>query len=366
MFDEEKFFEAEFSYEALGGDEAFIKFLEERGYPRPKLIKMKEEYLGKIKTADSTFRARAEKQAREYRVGYLGVTKSSKFGHIFDEADGRRGLNFLPSYRNEILSEVQRRAQQGKGVLLERTLNNMLSSQALCFNLFIPLSLNKELFAKVFNKFLGNVKSINDEFEIEYTPDTEIFNDQSGIGGVDCDALFTYQTIDNKKVLVTVETKYVEPEFSICGFRRSTQDDKCPLGTVVNPTGSNCRYSYKKNYYYWRRTIENKLFQVNSLFNNTCPFGSTLWQLWTNINLAASIESKHKMDDFRFVVICPKKNVKLTNNEKVFDEFKKLLIDESKFIVIYLEDLIEELKNQILDNNSTWIKEFDAKYSLKK
>ena len=152
----------------------------------------------------------------------------------------------------------------------------MLASQAMCFNLFVPLNRDLDLAAAFFRHLLGDVATIDREIEYEYTPDKSIFNDQSGRGGVDCDALLIYTNNDQQDVLVVIETKYVEPKFSRCGFRRSGPKDKCPKETIVSPNFSNCPYHYKKHYNYWEVAKDSKLFKIDKIYHNPCPFGGNL------------------------------------------------------------------------------------------
>ena len=82
------------------------------------------------------------------------------------------------------------------------------------------MNLNKRYATAFFNQLLGDCQAIINDIEIEYTPSKTIFNDQSGKGGVDCDALLQYWGDSGKRSILVIETKYVETEFSICGFRK--------------------------------------------------------------------------------------------------------------------------------------------------
>jgi len=331
---------------------------------------MDKELEGVYSTGTS-FRAFAEAYARNYRVTRLQLKEFKKFGHILTEDDANNGMNLLPSLRNEILSTVHERNEKGKGIDIERTTQNMLSSQAMCFNLFVPLNSNKKYATVFFNQLLGDCQAITHDIEIEYTPSKIIFNDQSGKGGVDCDALLQYKNDKEQNSLLVIETKYVESEFSVCGFRKNEfnkqkkKRELCPVGTIVDTDFSNCRYHYKKHYNYWEVAKASNLFNMDLIHSESCPFGGSLWQLWVNMALAYGLAKERGCNAFNYAVICHERNVKLSDNGKVFLEFKKLLKNPNHLKIIYLRDIkraFELLENDYPD--IPWTKEFTERYCI--
>src|SRR4051794_34001336 len=84
----------------------------------------------------ATYRGRAEALQRRFRVEVLRAGWQ-RYGHLLDPAAVESGANFLhPAAR----ASAEARAKAGKGVDRSRTYGNMLSSQAMCFNLFGPLA----------------------------------------------------------------------------------------------------------------------------------------------------------------------------------------------------------------------------------
>jgi len=322
---------------------------------------------GPVYSRGRNFRACAELSARKYRLNILHLTRWDTWGHWLHPDDACNGYNFLPAMRSEILSALKLRAAKGKGIDLDRTRKNLLSSQALCFNLFIPLNKNKELASRLFKRLLrNNDAEITDDIILEYTPSNSIFGDQSAVGGVDCDALVIYQTSPRQRGLIVVETKYVETGFSICGFRRSYQKDPCPKRTFLNDDYSTCRYNTKKKYRYWDRTQASRLFNMDLIKSQPCPFGDSLWQLWTNMTLSFCLAEERDIEHFSYVIICPKQNTSLSNNGEVFRQFGHLIRDEKKnaFKVIFLEDIIENLLALSNDFPTTWIRDFQNRYHI--
>ncbi len=315
-------------------------------------------------TSGKSFRAIAEFNARKYRILNLKLSKYDKYGHIFTDEDAEFGLNYLLSLRKEIKSAIEFRYAKGKGIDIQRTSKNMLSSQAMCFNLFVPLNLDKKIFSKLFDYLIGDVKEIHQDIDIEYTPPRTVFNDQSTIGGVDCDALLRYVNYSDEECLMVIETKYVEKEFSICGYRKSGQKDKCPVDTILKNDFSNCRYQYKKQYNYWKVAQDSGLYDMNKIEKMHCPFGGALWQLWTNFSLAYALARDNNKAEFNFVVIYPRKNIHLSEDGKVFSKFKSLLNHPEKFNVVYLEDIISALLDKkTVKSVPKWAIEFAEKYS---
>jgi len=317
---------------------------------------------GPAYTKGNSFRAIAETRARKYRADNLQLRGYDRWGHVLTKEDADSGWNFLPSLKDDILREVKKRADKGKGVDFDRTSRNMLSSQAMCFNLFAPLNRDRRLAAELLGSFIDGIGSV-DDMEYEHTPHNSIFGDQSGTAGVDCDALFDYTDSHGRKGLAIIETKYVEPEFSLCGFRRSDQKDPCPTSTIINQDYSNCRYHYKKNYNYWRIAEESGVYRMEEIRSRPCPFGGPLWQLWTNLSMAYALARDKGYSAFTYAVICPEGNTELTQGNRVFSDFASLLRMPDVFKVIHLEDIGRILMNESsLQKPELWVSEFVDRY----
>lgn len=320
---------------------------------------------GILYTKGNSFRAQAEAKARKHRAEILQLAEYDRYGHILTDQDAARGLNFLPSLRADILEAVRVRQLQGKGVDLNRTTKNMLSSQAMCFNLFVPLNRDKQLTSRLLSLFFNEPVVIDRDIAIECTPSNAIFGDQSGKGGVDCDALIRYVNSRNESGVIVCETKYVEREFSICGFRKSGQKNPCPVSTLVSDDFTMCRYKSIKSYKYWDLASESGLFKMDLLKSKPCPFGGSLWQLWVNMTLAYGIAKEEGADDFRYVVISPTANAALSANGEVFSLFSALLSDKNRFVVISIEDIVQKITGlSVADERISWAREFAQRYLI--
>lgn len=320
---------------------------------------------GTTYTKGTSFRALAESHARKYRANVLKLEDYDRYGHLLEFSDGKKGSNFLPSMKSQIEKALKQRRAQGKGIGYKRTVTNLLSSQAMCFNLLVPLLQNKKFAVDIFNPLIGNVSEII-SVDIEYTPPNSIFNDQSTWGGVDCDALITYRNEKNDKAIITVETKYVETEFSKCSYRKKKREPECLYDTILDQDFLNCLYKSKKGYRYWDVAKNSGLYKMDDIIGSTCQFGKELWQLFTNMTLAYAIaEEDRSIQDYKFIVICPKGNKTLSDDGRLFDDFRKFLFDPNKFQVLYLENIMDLLKEHSKGGKHIWINEFTAKYDIR-
>ena len=197
---------------------------------------------GPIYTQGSTFRARAEAVQRKYRSEVLNAGYC-KYGHLSDGEAALEGANFVC---NIAFEKAFKRYKEGKGVA-SRTFVNMLSSQAMCFNIFAPLAENLDLASSIFSRVIPSITTVN-SIEFEYTPPKDLFEDQTGISGVDCDLLVNGTTANGLPIIIVIETKFVEPDFSSCGFKSVCNADKVDILKEDN----GCLYWKDKGYLYWK------------------------------------------------------------------------------------------------------------------
>jgi hypothetical protein len=180
---------------------------------------MVTEY-GPIYTKGNSYRARAEVRQREYRALVLAAGHG-RYGHLLAPTAAASGQNFALREAFEA-ALVRRRA--GKSVA-PRTFENMLSSQAMCFNIFAPLASRLGLASEVLAQVIPGMSEAT-AIHIEHTPSVDVFDDQSGRGGVDCDVLVDGKTPKGDRLVLVIESKFVEPEFSVCGFRKAGRGKK--------------------------------------------------------------------------------------------------------------------------------------------
>ncbi len=314
---------------------------------------------GPIYTRGNSYRARAEQRQREYRAAALGVAHA-EYGHLLSDAAADEGANFVVE---EAFAAALERQRAGKGVG-RRTFNNMLSSQAMCFNVFAPLASRLDLATAVLEPFIDGLVEVT-AIHIEHTPDGDVFRDQSGRGGVDCDVLIEGRTMEGAVVQV-VETKFVEPDFSICTFRKRDRAKKgqamCPPDVPVRAGRDACLYTSAKNYAYWERTDEYRLLTVDAVPDRGCPFGGSLWQLWVNLALAHEEAKRRGTQDARFAVCCSASNTALLR-DGVIEDFRSLLRKPSTVAHLDLETLVSRIGECAPPELATWASGLTARYA---
>jgi hypothetical protein len=170
--------------------------------------------LGPQYADDSAFRAEMRLHQSQYRANVLKVpygfgpnsSSVTKYGNMLTIEDGNKGLNFISP---EIFTLVKRRISERSGAVDPfRLLNNMLSSQPLCFNLFGLFESDLELATAFWNyHFPDNVQEIT-AMKIEYAPSPNLLylNDRTAF-----DAYFEYNNFNGKRGFIGVEVKYTEP-----------------------------------------------------------------------------------------------------------------------------------------------------------
>jgi hypothetical protein len=315
---------------------------------------------GPVYTKGKSYRARAEARQRRYRAQVLGVSHG-RYGHLLSTDAADAGSNFIIE---EAFLVACARQQAGKGVA-QRTFDNMLSSQAMCFNVFAPLATRLDLAAEVLRPFISGLLEIT-ALHIEYTPARDVFRDQTGLGGVDCDVLIEGWTEQGRLVQI-IETKLVEPEFSVCGFRKPGRaakgQDVCAEDVPLLPDRSACLYVRNKGYAYWERTDEHDLLADDALQPQGCPFGGSRWQLWVNLALAHEEAARREATDVRFAVCSSAQNDALLDGGDVLEGFKALLREPDKVSLIDLEALLAQLQRAVPPELSDWADALVLRYA---
>lgn len=294
--------------------------------------------LGKTYTKGDSFRAMAEAQQRRYRAEVLELSDDGQYGHRLSLEAAKGGHNFVVPVAHEAMVA---RAKSRKGISLARTEGNMLSSQAMCFNIFAPLdnAEGRKALAGVLGRFVGDMGSIK-KISFEYSPPNSVFGDQSSEGGVDCDLLIEFE-----RGVLGIEIKFAEEAFSSCGFCGPKKGRRCAEGIALDASRSACLYQSKKKYHYWARSEKLATLRPGSIQAAGCPFDGPMWQLWVNHTLI-QVEAKRRSTRGVFAVCAPAGNKALTAGG-VVDRFKAVLSDEATFALIGLESLVEALAAEL-------------------
>ena len=206
------------SYPHSGMWNANCPFIEIPVHQLKTLEEIKMLPLGPQYAGDSVFTRRMRLHQSWYRHKILKVPfgtgpkpgSTSSFGNMLTEDAVACGKNFLSP---EIHALTLRRIEQCKcdkdGLIDEfRLKRNMMASQAMCFNLFGPPALDRQLATRLFQALLpGEVESVTEIlFEYAPAPASNYLADKTAF-----DAFVHYQGSDGHQHFIGIETKLTEP-----------------------------------------------------------------------------------------------------------------------------------------------------------
>ncbi|HEY3354450.1 MAG TPA: hypothetical protein VGQ83_14460 [Polyangia bacterium] len=182
------------------------------------------------------------------------------------------------------------------------------------------------------------------EVAIEHTPPNTIFYDQSGRGGVDCDVLVEGADAKGRGIVAVIETKFVEPDFSTYGFRRSRRADEgrvtCPDDVALGGDYARCLYTSRKRYRYWAETVARGTLNLGALPAAGCPFAGPGWQLWVNHTLAHAEAAGRGAARAVYAVCAPAANDALLRGGTVLGSFAALVTDPATVVLMPLDEVI--------------------------
>ena len=245
--------------------------------------------MSKESTKSSSFITRAREWQRKWSRGHGWTLEPDRKEVLLSKKEAKEGNNFY-SYDFNIIKAVKN----------PQKFNNMLRSEHIPFNMFIPLDKDKEYFKKIFNEIIGNkIKSI-DLLKIEYTPEPseKYLNDKTSF-----DAYIEYTSIDNEKCIIGIEVKYTEKgytpgikEMNEMNKEKSTYSEVTDNSKTYKDCFKKLKEKFKKNKYR---------------------------QIWRNHILGESIlqKDKAKFKDFISITIYPEGNKHIGDAGKEYVEF---------------------------------------------
>ena len=215
------------------------------------------------------------------------------------DADGKKGKIYYDGF--DIFKSVRERYPN----FHDQRDSNMLRSEHIPFNLFIPFRKDLYFCKKVFNEILGNcIKQIDNQsivdnkknIKIEYAPSPKekYLNDRTSF-----DAYIEYTHSDNSKGIIAIEVKYTEKEYPL---KKGSKQEK----DINDETGK--YYTVTKESGIYKSNVIDKL--KTDLFR----------QIWRNHLLAESIliEDKDKFKHAHSLIFYPKANEHFTEAGKEY------------------------------------------------
>ena len=302
------------------------------------------------------------------------------YGHLKKElGDGRTvwAINqsdiFYKGITDDLLS-----LQKNRGFKFHRFVirPHVVSSQAACFNLFLPIMKSHHAveILKAVRPDLAKIDDthIREGFTFEYWGDIiqdvgskGLLNDHSPVAGTDADFALSYIDTEGNHCLWLVEHKLTEMEFTQCnvvhGGKHIDCIEKCKEESVqaLLDAPEKCYYCGTLKYRYWeltKRYID--AFPNIDYHAIGCPFADGMCQLWRNVLLAKAAQEAYGYDKVYFSMVKPKDNICLDDSIAAFNA----IVDKNMFSVFCPESLVDEASRFADDFTRDWVKWYRKTY----
>lgn len=308
--------------------------------------------------SDNAFKRAARKHQSDFRWKYLQCGhdhnhKFGKYGAYLKWNDALSGKNFYAPYWPIIEKKIQERYPESEKWQLAPIYANMLRSEHIPFNFFVPMQDDLEAARKVFNEVL-NGEFIQEilEIKIEYAPDKQYaLND-----GTSFDTFVVYRHKDGKLGGIGIEIKYTEVGYLLKKGSKEERD-------IMNEENKNY-ITVTKECGYYKKTITNRPLHDTPLIKNDYR------QIWRNHILGASMLENKKIEyplfHFNSVTIYTEGN---THFAKVIPQYEEMLSDNGKnsFCGITYENFFHILGKYYFDLSRKlryWILYLQLRYEI--
>ena len=307
------------------------------------MIEIGKQYMSEDNRIDkSGFKSKARLHQSKFRAERLKVTYE-KYGNYLNQIDAEKGLNFYHDFG--IFQAVNAYRPYNKPLY-----SNMLRSEHIPFNFFIPLKSDLDYCKIVLNEILGNcVKSVEptaiidnkENIKIEYSPSPKgnFLDDRTSF-----DAYIEYNHIDNSKGILGIEVKYTEREYEISG---KTEED-----AINNPDSKYYLVSSKSGLY-----KEGTTTQLRS---------NHFRQVWRNHILGESILQFQPttFNHFTSITFFPSGNVHFKEVSIKYQDMLKS--NNNNFLPLLYEDYFTILRRLCPNQRfSNWIDYLTTRYIVK-
>jgi hypothetical protein len=172
-----------------------------------------------------SFRERAKWHQVKFREEVLKVGYNG-YETILNDLDAQKGLIFFDGFK--VYEASQERYPHYR--LNQACFANLLRSEHIPFNFFIPLSKKPEYARAVLNRFMGGVINMITDIRIDYTPDPE----KALIDKTSFDVFIEYKHASGGYGILGIDVKYAEREYRL--MKDSREDNEVHKGTSVYNT----------------------------------------------------------------------------------------------------------------------------------
>lgn len=285
------------------------------------------------------FKERARRHQIKFREEVLKVPFNG-YETILNDADAQLGLIFYDGFK--ILESAQSRYPHFK--LNQACYANMLRSEHIPFNFFVPISKKLEYAREVLNRFMGGVISMIYEIRIEYAPDPEkALKDKTSF-----DVFIEYRHKSGGYGIIGIEVKYTEREYRLVKNSKEdieVNDENSIYNTLTKKLGL-----YKTEFIPKLKTDEFR-------------------QVWRNQLLGESMTRKNRPDSkyeyFTSVILYPEGNDHFRDLIPVYENFLNPG-HENSFVGITYEAFIDEAVRLTEDDGFlSWLQYLKDRYIVK-
>lgn len=283
---------------------------------------------------DDAFKAKARAHQFAFRENILNDYYEEKYPQVILSPSGaRQGLIFCSTYRDLILKKVKK---FGTSALF----SNMLRSEHIPYNLFVPMEEDLEDAKLLFNEIIGGgilkITHINIEFA-GYADKSMYLND-----GTSFDAYIEYLDERNQKGAIGIEVKYTENGY---------------------PIGEKEEKDIKKADGLYRQMTNKSGYFTPDL--DICMFlkAHHLRQIWRNHLLGYSMVDRGDIQRFHHIHLYPLDNTHF--HQYALPEYKLLLTSKGKesFIDLTYECLFEMMSKYFSsEKQKEWINYLYQRY----
>jgi hypothetical protein len=306
-----------------------------------------QQYSKDDKTDSSGFLRRARLHQSIFRAQYLKLPFDT-YGNYLTQSDGEKGKNFYDGYG--IFDAVKKYRKYNKPLY-----SNLLRSEHIPFNIFIPLDKDRNFCRNVFADILKSKILSVDRIEIEFAPKPKenYLND-----GTSFDTYIEYTNFDGTKGMIGIEVKYTEREYPLIKYQKNKKTGEKEL-TKAWIDVENYK-NQKSDSTSLNVTRICKLFKEQHLID---LIKDDFRQVWRNHILGESIllANKNKFQHFTSLTLFPSANTHFIKTSK---EYINLLNhNDNNFIALTYEDFFAILtKHSPDDNYQKWIDYLTTRY----
>jgi hypothetical protein len=276
---------------------------------------------------DKLFKRKARSKQSDFRekvlkVGFDSENRYGQYGAFLLQEHASKGLNFCEEFRTEILERIKLRYPTMSNEQHDGLYANMLRSEHIPWNIFVPLDEDRYAAAKVLNEIIGEpfIDEIT-RIEIEWAPDKALsLNDNTSF-----DTYIEYLS-SGKKCGIGIEVKYTEEgyNFGKKEYKEVMKNEHSKYAEVTKACGL------------YSDSVANMPLRETPLCQDKYR------QIWRNHILGESMVLNHMLCRFHTVTLFPSGNPHFS---EVLPEYSEFLSDygKSTFRYITFEELFELL-----------------------